>query len=58
MASGSPSGSLLHMIVQNVINVVDLGDDVETSVHRPRIGNSRGAGVMVEIDIDGVGATG
>lgn len=51
LASGSPSGALLQCIVQNVINVLDRDDDMETSVHRPRFGNSVGAGVMMEADL-------
>jgi gamma-glutamyltranspeptidase / glutathione hydrolase len=51
LASGSPSGALLQCIVQNVINIVDEQQDIGTSVHRPRFGNSRGAGVMMEIDL-------
>jgi gamma-glutamyltranspeptidase/glutathione hydrolase len=51
LASGSPSGALLACIVQNLMNLLDRGDDVETSVHRPRFGNSVGAGVMLEADL-------
>ncbi len=51
LASGSPSGALLACIVQNVMNVLDRGDDIATSVHRPRFGNSVGAGVMMEADL-------
>ena len=51
LASGSPSGALLACIVQNLINVLDHDDDIETSVHRPRFGNSVGAGVMMEADL-------
>jgi gamma-glutamyltranspeptidase / glutathione hydrolase len=51
LASGSPSGALLQCIVQNLMNVLEAGDDIEASVHRPRFGNSVGAGVMMEADI-------
>jgi gamma-glutamyltranspeptidase/glutathione hydrolase len=51
LASGSPSGALLACIVQNLINVLDRDDDIATSVHRPRFGNSVGAGVMMEAEL-------
>jgi gamma-glutamyltranspeptidase / glutathione hydrolase len=51
LASGSPSGALLACVVQNVMNLLDRGDDIETSVHRPRFGNSVGAGVMMEANL-------
>ncbi len=38
LTAGSPSFSLLQNIVQNTVNILDFGMDVETSVHQPRFG--------------------
>lgn len=38
LASGSPGIGLLQCVVQNTLNVVDFGLDVETSVRLPRFG--------------------
>ena len=38
LAFGSPSTGLLACALQNVVNIVDFGDDIATSVHRPRFG--------------------
>ncbi len=38
LASGSPSISLTEAIVQNTMNMLDFGLDIETSVHKPRFG--------------------
>lgn len=38
LASGSPSISLTETIVQNAMNMLDFGLDIETSVHKPRFG--------------------
>ncbi len=38
LASGSPSVSLTENIVQNSMNMLDFGLDIETSVHKPRFG--------------------
>lgn len=62
LASGSPSQSLLACVLQNVVNVVDFGMDIEESVHRPRFGGPSLSSVllggpsatMVEADIDPV----
>ena len=40
LASGSPSVSLTENIVQNSVNILDFGIDIETSVHKPRFGGS------------------
>lgn len=40
LVSGSPSVSLTECIVQNSINILDFGLDIETSVHKPRFGGS------------------
>ena len=54
LASGSPSVSLTENIVQNSINLLDFGLDIETSVHKPRFGGSsmtRQGYLMVEADM-------
>jgi gamma-glutamyltranspeptidase/glutathione hydrolase len=38
LASGSPSGSLLTCVLQNMVNILDFGMDIEESVLRPRFG--------------------
>lgn len=38
LASGSPSVSLTEAVVQNSMNMLDFGLDIETSVHKPRFG--------------------
>ncbi|WP_157987781.1 gamma-glutamyltransferase family protein [Jiangella endophytica] len=38
LAAGSPSVSLIPNIVQNTVNILDFGIDIEDSVHRPRFG--------------------
>ena len=56
LASGSPSVSLTENIVQNSVNLLDFGLDLETSVHKPRFGGSSmtvpGA-LIVEVDLAG-----
>jgi len=56
LASGSPSVSLTENIVQNSVNLLDFGVDLETSVHKPRFGGSSmtvpGA-LIVEADLPG-----
>lgn len=56
LASGSPSVSLTENIVQNSVNLLDFGLDLQTSVHKPRFGGSSmnvpGA-LMVEADLPG-----
>ena len=56
LASGSPSVSLTENIVQNSVNLLDFGLDLETSVHKPRFGGSSmtvpGA-LMLEADLPG-----
>jgi gamma-glutamyltranspeptidase/glutathione hydrolase len=38
LTAGSPSFSLIQNIVQNTVNILDFGVDIETSVHTPRFG--------------------
>jgi len=38
LASGSPSGSLLPCVLQNMVNILDFGMTIEESVKRPRFG--------------------
>lgn len=38
LTAGSPSQGLIQNIVQNTVNILDFGMDIETSVHRPRFG--------------------
>jgi gamma-glutamyltranspeptidase/glutathione hydrolase len=54
LASGSPSISLTETIVQNAMNMLDFGLDIETSVHKPRFGGDdlRVPGnTMIEVDM-------
>jgi gamma-glutamyltranspeptidase/glutathione hydrolase len=52
LASGSPSISLVANILQNTVNLLDFGLDIETSVHRPRFGAVRDGRCLIEPDID------
>jgi gamma-glutamyltranspeptidase/glutathione hydrolase len=38
LTAGSPSVGLIQNIVQNAVNILDFGMDLETSVHTPRFG--------------------
>ncbi|WP_222434297.1 gamma-glutamyltransferase [Luteimonas wenzhouensis] len=38
IASGSPSVSLVACVLQNLVNLMDFGMDIEASVHQPRFG--------------------
>jgi gamma-glutamyltranspeptidase/glutathione hydrolase len=38
LASGSPSGSLLPCVLQNMINIIDFGMSIDTAVSQPRFG--------------------
>ena len=38
LTAGSPSVGLIQNIVQNTLNILDFGMDIETSVHTPRFG--------------------
>jgi gamma-glutamyltranspeptidase/glutathione hydrolase len=38
LTAGSPSVGLIQNIVQNTVNILDFGVDIETSVHTPRFG--------------------
>lgn len=58
LASGSPSVGLLPNIIQNTINLLDFGLDIESSIHTPRFGGldyeaaALGVrGTMVEVDL-------
>jgi gamma-glutamyltranspeptidase/glutathione hydrolase len=59
IVSGSPSGSLLQNIVQNVTNILDHGMDIETSTNLPRFGNaySAGGGMFSAVEADFPAAT-
>lgn len=58
IVAGSPSVSLIPTIVQNILNLLDFGLDVETSVHLPRFGGTsltaptNPPGYYIEADID------
>lgn len=62
LTAGSPSVGLIQNIVQNTVNILDFGLDIETSVHRPRFGgpslssflggNLLAPSYYVEADID------
>ncbi len=52
LACGSPSVGLLANILQNIVNVFDLGSGIETAVHRPRFGGVYlGPGNYIEADV-------
>jgi gamma-glutamyltranspeptidase/glutathione hydrolase len=52
LAVGSPSVAMLTAIVQNAVNVLDFGMDLETSVHLPRFGTAWGASAQaIEVDV-------
>jgi gamma-glutamyltranspeptidase/glutathione hydrolase len=38
LAGGSPSVGLIPTCVSNILNIVEFGLDIETSVHMPRVG--------------------
>jgi gamma-glutamyltranspeptidase/glutathione hydrolase len=38
LAGGSPSVGLIPTCVSNILNIVEFGLDIETSVHQPRVG--------------------
>ncbi|WP_077035905.1 gamma-glutamyltransferase [Pelomonas sp. KK5] len=38
LAGGSPSVGLIPACVSNILNIVEFGQDIETSVHQPRVG--------------------
>jgi len=54
LAGGSPSVSLIQNIVQNTMNILDLGISLTNSVHSPRFGgpssNNRGR-LLIESDL-------
>ncbi|REK08427.1 MAG: gamma-glutamyltransferase [Acidobacteria bacterium] len=54
LASGSPSGSLLQNITQNVTNMLDHGMGIEESTNRPRFGTaySAGGGMFLAAEAD------
>jgi gamma-glutamyltranspeptidase/glutathione hydrolase len=52
LAVGSPSVAMLTAIVQNAVNVLDFGMDLEASVHLPRFGTAWGASAQaIEVDV-------
>jgi gamma-glutamyltranspeptidase/glutathione hydrolase len=57
IAAGSPSVGLIPNCIQNALNLIDFGLDIEASVHRPRVGGpslatmlSANPACMVEVD--------
>jgi gamma-glutamyltranspeptidase / glutathione hydrolase len=61
LTAGSPAFGLIPNIVQNTVNILDFGMDVEESVHRPRFGGASMASMLtpgappayaVEADLD------
>ena len=63
LTAGSPSQGLIQNIVQNTLNILDFGMDIEASVHLPRFGGPKsiegllgGAGgkpsYLCEVDVD------
>ncbi|MFO1295438.1 MAG: hypothetical protein U1F25_02415 [Rubrivivax sp.] len=38
LAGGSPSVGLIPTCVNRILNIVEFGLDIETSVHQPRVG--------------------
>lgn len=41
LTAGSPSQGLIQNVVQNTLNILDFGLDIEASVHTPRFGGPR-----------------
>lgn len=61
LTAGSPAVGLLPNIVQNTVNILDFGMDIEESVHRPRFGGPSIASIInrtaqpkyaIEADLD------
>jgi gamma-glutamyltranspeptidase/glutathione hydrolase len=52
LTAGSPSQGLIQNIVQNTLNILDFGLDVEASVHTPRFGGP----LSIEGLVGGLGA--
>lgn len=61
LTAGSPAVGLIQNIVQNTVNILDFGIDIEDSVHRPRFGGPSMASMLdpslppsysIEADID------
>lgn len=46
LTAGSPSQGLIQNIVQNTLNILDFGMDIETSVHEPRFGGVTHSGFI------------
>lgn len=47
LAGGSPSVGLIPTCVSNILNIADFGLDIETSVHRPRVGGPALASMLM-----------
>ena len=54
LGSGSPSGSLLPCVLQNMINIIDFGMPLQTSVAQPRFGFTAAGSsrLVVEANVD------
>lgn len=62
LTAGSPSMSLVANVVQNTVNILDFGMDIEQSVHQPRFGGQSdsstffdpgsAAVTLIEADVD------
>jgi gamma-glutamyltranspeptidase/glutathione hydrolase len=46
LTAGSPSVGLIQNIVQNTVNILDFGLDIEDSIHRPRFGGTSMASMV------------
>lgn len=46
LAGGSPSVGLIPACVSNILNIVEFGLDIETSVHQPRVGGPAMASML------------
>ncbi len=47
LAGGSPSVGLIPACVSNILNIVEFGQDIETSVHQPRVGGPSLASMLM-----------
>ncbi|CAB4696032.1 MAG: gamma-glutamyltransferase [Actinobacteria bacterium] len=48
LSAGSPSQGLIQNIVQNTLNILDFGMDIEASVHTPRFGGTASIDAVLE----------
>lgn len=52
LVMGSPSVSIVANLIQNTVNLVDFGLDIEESVSLPRYGNASTVALPIEVDFE------